>query len=240
MLYDNCPQCGEPVNPPIPSIRRQVCYSCGWSGEEVEIVSPPKSESENSIVAKLKSKGFRRWGIIIGLSLVLLAGATYCHNEREKRLASERVRKEIDVALAAIEKIDSSLEVGINITEYERLVLDAKYPLDALAELDTDSVNARAIESVNRAFSGYLLGLRWWRCKIKGWRDQEDVRCWDDLLPELFAYSDLLERVIRPKLTSDPIRPQTTDLNGSGVLQLIWEEAGLGLSEARSALVLEK
>lgn len=235
MIYKTCPQCGQPIKPPLNSLRRQICYQCGWSGEKVEIVA-------EKVEAK-KLPRFRQIGIIVSLSLALVSLLGYCHYDRERQIARERAREErekIETALVAIEKIDSSLGVGINITEYERLVLDAKYPLDALAQLDTDGTNAEVIKNANRAFSGYLLGLRWWRCKIEGWEEYKDVKCWDELLPEVFAYSDFLERVIRPKLSSDPDLPKTFDIDGTKVLQRIWEQAELSLDEARSALVVEK
>lgn len=58
-MLKSCPQCDQPLNPPIQSISRQVCYHCGWSQEVVvESKKIAQTLNKNKNILFLKSFNF--------------------------------------------------------------------------------------------------------------------------------------------------------------------------------------
>ena len=113
MFYDNCPECGQPVNPPLKSIGRQVCYSCGWSVEinpsEIPDDFPLDYQQKKIIPKNLLRLNKIEMGILSTLILALIGVGGFFISKRDPFICSNgNIKKVTEQMNSIIDKWDAA------------------------------------------------------------------------------------------------------------------------------------
>jgi hypothetical protein len=139
-------------------------------------------------------------------------------------------------AVAAFQKIDSRVELGINITDYLSQVSDAKLALEKYKSLPGN--NKKITQPLESALNAHVSALDFWNCKVQSNDAGSLAQC---QTPKLEAFATQFPKV---KTYVDKLEPASNDergklffgVNTKEVLSELWSEAKTETTQAQAAL----
>ncbi len=140
-------------------------------------------------------------------------------------------------AIAAFQKIDSRVELGINLKDYLDQVADAKLALEKYKALP--NAEQKIVADLNLALIAHISALDFWNCKIENSSDISIAQCQTQKL------EDLADKYSEVKSYVEELKNKNPEhLNGSvfyyiednRVLSPIWNEAKKETTLAQNVL----
>lgn len=140
-------------------------------------------------------------------------------------------------AIAAFQKIDSRVELGINITDYLNQVSEAKFALEKYKALpDTNKSISTALES---ALKAHVQALDFWNCKIQSSSDGTLAQCQTPKLEALVGeYSGVKSYVdeLKHEQPGGGGGSVFWNIDTNKVLSVLWSQAKTQTAQAQAAL----
>lgn len=173
--------------------------------------------------------------LILCLPLVACAGKPTAQPSQTPQASvdSRAVAADPSEAIAALQKVDSALDVGINMIQYSNLLVEAKPVVDRYLAQDSGSDTA---VKLGRSLQGYMVALDWWRCEVEGASDVlQGFDCRDKVLPSIEAlYPDIktqIDSAVIAFVAKNGRSPSKRSIavDSKSILQLIWKDAGSDL-----------
>ncbi|MHC5916096.1 MAG: hypothetical protein ACYTXE_35030 [Nostoc sp.] len=138
-------------------------------------------------------------------------------------------------AVAAFQKIDSRVELGINITDYLSQVSDAKLALEKYKSLSNN--NKKITQPLEFALNAHVSALDFWNCEVQSNDAGSLAQC---QTPKLEAFATQFPKV---KTYVDKLEPDSVGreklffgVNTREVLSTLWSEAKTETTQAQAAL----
>lgn len=140
-------------------------------------------------------------------------------------------------AIAGFQKIDSRVELGINITDYLNQVSEAKFTLEKYKALP--NANKSAVTALESSLNAHISALDFWNCKIQSSSDGVLAQC---QTPKLEALAGKYPEV---KSYVDELKQQQPTGGGGNVfwyidnnkvLSALWNRAKIETAQAQAAL----
>lgn len=122
-------------------------------------------------------------------------------------------------AIAAIKKLNASVEVGTNLVNYAPLVAEAKVAVDAVND-----------QSLKDAYQAHAIALDYWRCDIQDGVELDRFlaqdKCRDDVLKnQVFpAYPDIKAQVEEAYVAKKKPQYLSGALDNKAFLQALWQK----------------
>lgn len=135
------------------------------------------------------------------------------------------------IALNALQKLNSRLEVGINLIDYSREIAETKFAVEQVGD-------SKAAELMQGAVKGHLLALQYWRCDLENEGYDDDARCRDALLPEIFAKYPVIQEKAQPVIDKSDSTYHSSALDNKVILKLIWMNVNVEILEAETKIRL--
>jgi len=135
------------------------------------------------------------------------------------------------VALNALQKLNSRFEVGINLTDYSKEIAEAKFSVEQVGD-------SKGAELMQGAVKGHLLALQYWRCDLENDSYDDDARCRDALLPEIFAKYPVIQEKAQPVIDKSDSQYHSSALDNKVILKLIWMNINVERLEAETKIRL--
>jgi hypothetical protein len=142
-------------------------------------------------------------------------------------------------AVAAFQKIDSRVELGINITDYLSQVSDAKLALEKYKSIPDN--NQKITQPLEFALNAHVSALDFWNCKIQNTDAGTLAQC---QTPKLEAFANQYPKV---KIYMEELKKEEPDGGGgsvfwridtSKVLSALWSEAKTETTQAQTQSAL--
>lgn len=166
--------------------------------------------------------------LILCLPLVACAGKPAAQPSQTPQASADSRAAAADPgeAIAALQKVDSALDVGINMMQYSNLLVEAKPVVDAYLRQDSGSDTALKL---GRSLQGYMVALDWWRCDLERSDILVEQQCREASLAKIEAlYPDIAKQVdqaVANKGGIQKIGVRSNAVDYKALTQSIWQHS---------------
>jgi hypothetical protein len=143
-----------------------------------------------------------------------------------------------DAAIASVQQVQASIDIGTNITNYRDRLTTAKADMNAYLS-EPGAVDGEAGQRLQAAMTGYELALSYWQCDLEQAGSASDTyiaiaTCRDRVLPSIMAqYPDIKAKVEEATQGSE-FAHRSSSLDKTAVIQLIWQHSGEAVQQAQA------
>jgi hypothetical protein len=147
----------------------------------------------------------------------------------------ERQKPQVEKQKEQPDKIESAKEVRASSVKKGKIsfapVSQTKFAVEQVGD-------SKAAELMQGAVTGHLLALQYWRCDLENEGYDDDARCRDALLPEIFAKYPVIQEKAQPVIDKSDSTYHSFSLDNKVILKLIWMNVNVEILEAETKIRL--